>query len=103
MIRRPPRSKRTDTLFPYTTLFRPKDDLSTWYDRRYGAALRCDRKRGRRSERSRAQGSHRWIEGDPRPGATGRRVRLSAARKLRPPSDTAADVAKVPLYLTATN
>src|SRR3546814_12190920 len=23
MIRRPPRSKRTDTLFPYTTLFRP--------------------------------------------------------------------------------
>src|SRR3546814_17931192 len=29
MIRRPPRSKRTDTLFPYTTLFRsqPFDDL----------------------------------------------------------------------------
>src|SRR3546814_3413505 len=25
MIRRPPRSKRTDTLFPYTTLFRSKD------------------------------------------------------------------------------
>src|SRR3546814_17950417 len=24
MIRRPPRSKRTDTLFPYTTLFRSK-------------------------------------------------------------------------------
>src|SRR3546814_3341236 len=24
MIRRPPRSTRTDTLFPYTTLFRPK-------------------------------------------------------------------------------
>src|SRR3546814_5442492 len=24
MIRRPPRSKRTDTLFPYTTLFRAK-------------------------------------------------------------------------------
>src|SRR3546814_8894855 len=23
MLRRPPRSKRTDTLFPYTTLFRP--------------------------------------------------------------------------------
>src|SRR3546814_1482513 len=25
MIRRPPRSKRTDTLFPYTTLFRSRD------------------------------------------------------------------------------
>src|SRR3546814_19067714 len=28
MIRRPPRSTRTDTLFPYTTLFRSKDHLS---------------------------------------------------------------------------
>src|SRR3546814_11318815 len=26
MIRLPPRSTRTDTLFPYTTLFRAKDD-----------------------------------------------------------------------------
>src|SRR3546814_7947261 len=26
MIRRPPRSTRTDTLFPYTTLFRSRDD-----------------------------------------------------------------------------
>src|SRR3546814_17357109 len=29
MIRRPPRSTRTDTLFPYTTLFR-SNGLSTW-------------------------------------------------------------------------
>src|SRR3546814_8255723 len=28
MIRRPPRSNRTDTLFPYTTLFRSVDDLA---------------------------------------------------------------------------
>src|SRR3546814_4477653 len=28
MIRRPPRSTRTDTLFPYTTLFRSTFDLS---------------------------------------------------------------------------
>src|SRR3546814_751298 len=28
MIRRPPRSTRTDTLFPYTTLFRSADDLA---------------------------------------------------------------------------
>src|SRR3546814_12378060 len=33
MIRRPPRSTRTDTLFPYTTLFR-----STWYWNRYPGA-----------------------------------------------------------------
>src|SRR3546814_17890217 len=29
MIRRPPRSTRTDTLFPYTTLFRSLSDGST--------------------------------------------------------------------------
>src|SRR3546814_6542323 len=28
MIRRPPRSTRTDTLFPYTTLFRSSSDIS---------------------------------------------------------------------------
>src|SRR3546814_10684872 len=34
MIRRPPRSTRTDTLFPYTTLFRsPTDDKSELYIR----------------------------------------------------------------------
>src|SRR3546814_14433002 len=27
MIRRPPRSTRTDTLFPYTTLFRSSDEI----------------------------------------------------------------------------
>src|SRR3546814_3345274 len=36
MIRRPPRSTRTDTLFPYTTLFRSKAALSV----AYGAGLR---------------------------------------------------------------
>src|SRR3546814_8651846 len=29
MIRRPPRSTRTDTLFPYTTLFRSQGDRAT--------------------------------------------------------------------------
>src|SRR3546814_4991636 len=38
MIRRPPRSTRTDTLFPYTTLFRSRPD-------RYGV---CQRRRRRR-------------------------------------------------------
>src|SRR3546814_16203783 len=30
MIRRPPRSTRTDTLFPYTTLFRSYEKLLAW-------------------------------------------------------------------------
>src|SRR3546814_4338059 len=31
MIRRPPRSTRTDTLFPYTTLFRSGDEVRSWF------------------------------------------------------------------------
>src|SRR3546814_6242482 len=30
MLLRPPRSTRTDTLFPYTTLFRSPDSLGLW-------------------------------------------------------------------------
>src|SRR3546814_12029556 len=33
MIRRPPRSTRTDTLFPYTTLFRSASKSECMYDR----------------------------------------------------------------------
>src|SRR3546814_6096800 len=52
MIRRPPRSTRTDTLFPYTTLFRSRDSVVSnhrWLIRhrrrpdipaRYGRCLR---------------------------------------------------------------
>src|SRR3546814_6812875 len=32
MIRRPPRSTRTDTLFPYTTLFRSEADRFEWVE-----------------------------------------------------------------------
>src|SRR3546814_14175209 len=39
MIRRPPRSTRTDTLFPYTTLFRSDD-----YGHRIGRTGRAGRK-----------------------------------------------------------
>src|SRR3546814_18297182 len=35
MIRRPPRSTRTDTLFPYTTLFRSPAQLRTLLHRRW--------------------------------------------------------------------
>src|SRR3546814_5026661 len=34
MIRRPPRSTRTDTPFPYTTLFRSHRDRFAWFDLR---------------------------------------------------------------------
>src|SRR3546814_11638352 len=34
MIRRPPRSTRTDTLFPYTTLFRSRARVQVRQDRR---------------------------------------------------------------------
>src|SRR3546814_8588812 len=47
MIRRPPRSTRTDTLFPYTTLFRsPKPIDPIWY--RQGCYLRIYCACGRR-------------------------------------------------------
>src|SRR3546814_10919963 len=36
MLRRPPRSTRTDTLFPYTTLFRSTDPGRTEVAARYG-------------------------------------------------------------------
>src|SRR3546814_10354313 len=42
MIRRPPRSTRTDTLFPYTTLFRSHDHVEQHQVRRL---LGCDRQR----------------------------------------------------------
>src|SRR3546814_10740279 len=44
MIRRPPRSTRTDTLFPYTTLFRSlRHDGAVWHRRLdAGRAVRHD-------------------------------------------------------------
>src|SRR3546814_3224735 len=41
MIRRPPRSTRTDTLFPYTTLFRSQPGLEPRIDFRRNAAHRA--------------------------------------------------------------
>src|SRR3546814_1515114 len=57
MIRRPPRSTRTDTLFPYTTLFRSHqpsdiDDAQQKYQkqRQYHRELGGSRSRGGTSE-----------------------------------------------------
>src|SRR3546814_3294841 len=57
MIRRPPRSTRTDTLFPYTTLFRstreggkrPRVRSQGSADERQNRAARAERARSRRS------------------------------------------------------
>src|SRR3546814_7159778 len=51
MMRRPPRSTRTDTLFPYTTLFR--SDRAIWLD----ARAYVGRDRGRRGARLWAGGA----------------------------------------------
>src|SRR3546814_12091600 len=39
MLRRPPRSTRTDTLFPYTTLFRSGNDVLLFVDNIYRYTL----------------------------------------------------------------
>src|SRR3546814_9609178 len=39
MIRRPPRSTRTDTLFPYTTLFRSRNSKVSWTQVETGSAI----------------------------------------------------------------
>src|SRR3546814_1582386 len=66
MIRRPPRSTRTDTLFPYTTLFRsplsPRDrgEALEPDERGGGARPRRDRPpRGRPERATRARARHR--------------------------------------------
>src|SRR3546814_3335369 len=46
MIRRPPRSTRTDTLFPYTTLFRSEYDLDEAAETT-AAFTECQREPGR--------------------------------------------------------
>src|SRR6056297_3967216 len=50
MIRRPPRSTRTDTLFPYTTLFRSHRTTDFLVDPGVAALHQPRRARGRRCE-----------------------------------------------------
>src|SRR3546814_7952563 len=56
MIRRPPRSTRTDTLFPYTTLFRSRQGRRPGLPLRFGFGLpgrfAADRVRGARRPRA---------------------------------------------------
>src|SRR3546814_7340021 len=48
MIRRPPRSTRTDTLFPYTTLFRSAHQAPEPSQNRYQGCAHEPHRRGRR-------------------------------------------------------
>src|SRR3546814_7032188 len=47
MIRRPPRSTRTDTLFPYTTLFRSASGKSVRFPKAPGPTIFCPPLSGR--------------------------------------------------------
>src|SRR3546814_1315366 len=66
MIRRPPRSTRTDTLFPYTTLFRSLyfEEVRRWLSKM--GAIFCSRsatvKRRRHIARSRARSEEHTSE-----------------------------------------
>src|SRR3546814_6823929 len=64
MIRRPPRSTRTDTLFPYTTLFRSDQDAHHPPSRQArGRAVehrRCRADAIRREKWENGQSSHWW-------------------------------------------
>src|SRR3546814_8744108 len=80
MIRRPPRSTRTDTLFPYTTLFRSdvRDPVLHGPDRIAAVALRGgDHRfavRGRQHAPDDAHGRRRAGADRARRAASGRRV-----------------------------
>src|SRR3546814_11789846 len=73
MIRRPPRSTRTDTLFPYTTLFRSRKlrDLSRVPDAdpRLPAAHQAVGGRSARVARDGAGGGRAGARGDRRAGS----------------------------------
>src|SRR3546814_6738692 len=69
MIRRPPRSTRTDTLFPYTTLFRSDGRRSTHTRDRRGPRRRGCEGRGRATAAARHV---RGLEAVGRAGESGR-------------------------------
>src|SRR3546814_1116472 len=62
MIRRPPRSTRTDTLFPYTTLFRSVGVLQLDVDRRHGQDQAGEAAHGEHEDEADGE-QHRRLEG----------------------------------------
>src|SRR3546814_3334808 len=83
MIRRPPRSTRTDTLFPYTTLFRSR-----------GRPERLPARRTGRPRTAAAAAVHRFAEEGQRSrrlgGGLGPRRRPGAGKLRQPDPDRAA-------------
>src|SRR3546814_16325348 len=74
MMRRPPRSTRTDTLFPYTTLFRSRIRVADTVDPR-------GRRRAAAEERTPPEGTARYRRDRRAPApARSRRARSRAAR-----------------------
>src|SRR3546814_11092636 len=88
MIRRPPRSTRTDTLFPYTTLFRSVVRSLVGEEHLVGRLVADDReaREHRAHEHERRRVGQRVV--DPDGCADG-------ARRVRPGEQPAADVAHV--------
>src|SRR3546814_18914537 len=79
MIRRPPRSTRTDTLFPYTTLFRSRGDQP---GRRHGDAP--ERPRGDLRALAGGEEGREALCGEARV-FLGSQERIDSRRKERPP------------------
>src|SRR3546814_18712229 len=82
MIRRPPRSTRTDTLFPYTTLFRShaRTEIGSGPERRRNVDARLPLFTGRRQEPAVAVAARPWPASDWRRRA--RHCRLFQRRAL---------------------
>src|SRR3546814_16432134 len=83
MIRPPPRSTRTDTLFPYTTLFRSAELPLAGHGRGAGlsAADQVPRLLGTQTRRQAVCGAHRQCRAGPLAGDRLRRARVAADRK----------------------
>src|SRR3546814_2147092 len=67
MIRRPPRSTRTDTLFPYTTLFRSRRQHARGRTAGRAAAARCGRAARRHRTGAPARSARRAVRRDRAP------------------------------------
>src|SRR3546814_3102187 len=87
MIRRPPRSTRTDTLFPYTTLFRSPDAAGP----RHSPASLRESERARRGQVHEPDTVARFGRADHRTAPSAARFRRSALtppRARRPHANT---------------
>src|SRR3546814_19685929 len=80
MVRRPPRSTRTDTLFPYTTLFRSPEGEAGRGDKaaQFGVAQRAD-----------PEGAGKITDGGDRLGAARRRLDAPQFRAQKAPASPA--------------